>query len=454
MEKVPSKWLKFGYRNLYPLSWSAVGHAAQEGLVIGKLKLSLPNYLSIRYGGPLGTDFGYEEKLFVSNFKDLLENEPRELERILRMAEKTLAECLKAKPGKNRIDARNLYEYHKLGISLMYAGYFFTQTVLNRLKESVGGKKFKILQPDAVLPSKAPIIAREHHAIEVLKRTYRRGELHKQALGMQAKKLAKEFGFVHSEYAGVAWEVEDYLAEIRSSGEGVAKDRRKFASKVININEDARGLIDMAQRCAYLFDEGKTAAVRPVWALRETIKAMGWKESDVMGCFENEFLQWVKIGRIPRGNLVNRARYHVLLVRDGKLEERFGKEQVEKIIKSEKIDEFEEIKSSAYKSIKGQVGFPGKVIGKVRRVFLQKEADEVNTGEILVSSMTTPEFIRGMRKAAAFVTDEGGVLCHAAIIAREMKKPCVIGTKIATKVLKSGQMVEVDANKGVIKILS
>jgi pyruvate,water dikinase len=51
------------------------------------------------------------------------------------------------------------------------------------------------------------------------------------------------------------------------------------------------------------------------------------------------------------------------------------------------------------------------------------------------------------------VTDEGGVTCHAAIVAREMKKPCIIGTKIATKVLKDGDLVEVDANKGVVKIL-
>ena len=59
-----------------------------------------------------------------------------------------------------------------------------------------------------------------------------------------------------------------------------------------------------------------------------------------------------------------------------------------------------------------------------------------------------------MEKAAAFVTDEGGITCHAAIIAREMKKPCVIGTKKATKVLKDGDLIEVDAEKGVVRKLS
>ena len=58
-----------------------------------------------------------------------------------------------------------------------------------------------------------------------------------------------------------------------------------------------------------------------------------------------------------------------------------------------------------------------------------------------------------MKKAAAFVTDEGGIICHAAIIAREMKKPCIIGTKIATEVLKDGDLVEVNANHGVVTVL-
>ena len=67
--------------------------------------------------------------------------------------------------------------------------------------------------------------------------------------------------------------------------------------------------------------------------------------------------------------------------------------------------------------------------------------------------MTRPEFIPLIRKAAAIVTDAGGILCHAAIVAREMKKPCIVGTKVATKAFKDGDLVEVDANKGVVKIL-
>ena len=75
---------------------------------------------------------------------------------------------------------------------------------------------------------------------------------------------------------------------------------------------------------------------------------------------------------------------------------------------------------------------------------------KVKPGDILVASMTIPEFVPAMERAAAFVTNEGGILCHAAIIAREMKKPCIIGTKIATRALRDGDIVEVNADKGIV----
>jgi len=58
-----------------------------------------------------------------------------------------------------------------------------------------------------------------------------------------------------------------------------------------------------------------------------------------------------------------------------------------------------------------------------------------------------------MKKASAIVTDDGGITCHAAIVSRELGKPCIIGTKIATKVLHDGDLVEVDADNGVVRIL-
>ncbi|MCX6744468.1 MAG: PEP-utilizing enzyme [Candidatus Parcubacteria bacterium] len=103
--------------------------------------------------------------------------------------------------------------------------------------------------------------------------------------------------------------------------------------------------------------------------------------------------------------------------------------------------------------IKGQIAFKGKARGIVHIILNKEELKNFKDGEILVTEMTSPEFVPAMKKSAAIVTNEGGITCHAAIISRELGKPCIIGTKVATKVLKDGDTVEVDADKGVVKIL-
>ncbi|NQU98812.1 hypothetical protein HQ533_05055 [Candidatus Woesearchaeota archaeon] len=105
------------------------------------------------------------------------------------------------------------------------------------------------------------------------------------------------------------------------------------------------------------------------------------------------------------------------------------------------------------KEILGMPASPGLVKGRVRLVKDAQKAYDFKEGEILVTNNTTPEFVPIMKKAAAIVTEQGGITTHAAIISRELKIPCVIGTKIATKVLKDGDLVEVDANKGIVKKL-
>jgi len=101
--------------------------------------------------------------------------------------------------------------------------------------------------------------------------------------------------------------------------------------------------------------------------------------------------------------------------------------------------------------LKGATAYPGKVKGVVRIIVDPNKADDFQAGDILVTGMTRPEYLPLMEKAAAFVTDGGGILCHAAIVARELKKPCVIGTKAASKILKDGDMIEVDAEKGIVR---
>ncbi len=102
---------------------------------------------------------------------------------------------------------------------------------------------------------------------------------------------------------------------------------------------------------------------------------------------------------------------------------------------------------------RGLTASPGKATGRVRIIKSVKEIATMQKGEVLVTVMTRPDYVPAMKKAVAIVTNEGGITSHAAIVSRELKIPCIIGTKIATEVLKDGELVEVNANHGVVRRL-
>lgn len=93
----------------------------------------------------------------------------------------------------------------------------------------------------------------------------------------------------------------------------------------------------------------------------------------------------------------------------------------------------------------------GKAEGKVKILLTPRNVNKIEQGDVLVAPMTSPEYIFAMKKASAIVTDEGGMTCHAAVVSRELGIPCIVGTKIATKILKDGMLVEVNANHGVVR---
>lgn len=122
------------------------------------------------------------------------------------------------------------------------------------------------------------------------------------------------------------------------------------------------------------------------------------------------------------------------------------------------IKEFKKIiikkdSTSVGAGMKGMPANPGVAKGHVKIVNEIVDLKKMKRGDILVSQATSPDLLSGMRKAAAIITDEGGITCHAAIVSRELNIPCIVGTKNATKILKDGYLVEVDANKGVVKVL-
>jgi pyruvate,water dikinase len=102
---------------------------------------------------------------------------------------------------------------------------------------------------------------------------------------------------------------------------------------------------------------------------------------------------------------------------------------------------------SAY-IVAGLAASPGIASGRVRVLRSLDQASALQAGEVLVAEMTSPDWVPVMRRAAAVVTDSGGMTCHAAIVSRELGIPCVVGAREATKKLRDGDLVTVDARRG------
>lgn len=170
----------------------------------------------------------------------------------------------------------------------------------------------------------------------------------------------------------------------------------------------------------------------------------------VLTCSKQEIIGYFKGAKLPDDSvLAERKKYSAILHMPGVKAIFAGKDaqEIEGLMAPKQ--EKEEVGT-----LKGTTAYPGKVRGSVKIILDPTKGDHFKEGDILVTGMTRPEYLSLMQKAGAFVTDSGGILSHAAIVARELKKPCVIGTQVATKVLKDGDMVEVDAEKGIVRVIN
>ena len=127
-----------------------------------------------------------------------------------------------------------------------------------------------------------------------------------------------------------------------------------------------------------------------------------------------------------------------------------GKEDASADEGAEKKDESGEDISKMDVILKGIAASMGISSGIVNIIHSHSEIDKIKKGDVLVTEMTTPDFVPAMRRASAIVTDTGGRTCHAAIVSRELGIPCVVGSGTATHDLKKGQVITVDGKKGMV----
>ncbi len=211
-----------------------------------------------------------------------------------------------------------------------------------------------------------------------------------------------------------------------------------------------RNLLEISEDFAYWQDERKKRTFLfthyASQLLEEIGRRYGYRLAEMKYLTRVEVLELLAGRKFPHKKLSQRAKNMIIYQKGNDYEILSGaaaRRAATSILKRKN--------HSKIQDFRGLTASTGKARGLARIVTSVKEIDKIKTGDILVAVMTRPDYIIGIKKAAAIVTDEGGITCHAAIISRELGIPCIIGTKIGTKILKDGDLVEVNANHGWVR---
>lgn len=245
----------------------------------------------------------------------------------------------------------------------------------------------------------------------------------------------------------------DPLKEIKEVELGLkrVKNSKKQLIRKLKLDKDVRLLIELQEASIYWRDERKmynqVADHYHILFLKEASRRFSLSLNELMYTLPEEFIMFLSGQKVNRDILRKRKEACLIisvLTKNYIITDPEASKINEKMYKAEGL---------TFNMLGGTVASLGEAKGVVKTIMSPSDFKKMEKGDILVTSMTRPEFVPVMRLAAAIVTDEGGVTCHAAIISREMNKPCIIGTKIATRVLRDGDLVEIDTDRGIVKII-
>ncbi len=274
--------------------------------------------------------------------------------------------------------------------------------------------------------------------------------------GVTAEQLVKEYQFLRSWVA--VWHGtidETWIKNLKQTSENNWKLlTAKQIEKILQPNEEEKHFLKMAPFIIFFKDwrDDLRRAFVYNWSFLFELLAKRFDTAcnDFGYLTLDEIENCIKNGEINTKTIEKRKQNAFIVTVE-------GKELKIKVIDHEAPKKYRKVIEQIEKSqktsltIKGTAAYKGKIIGRVRIVRSYHDVKKVQEGEILVANTTHPDYLPAMQKAAAFVTNEGGMVSHAAIVARELKKPCIVGTRNATKLLKDDDLVEVDANEGIVK---
>ena len=284
------------------------------------------------------------------------------------------------------------------------------------------------------------------------------------------KEHEKKHGWVYYVYSGPAFgeiQFAEFLKEILNKNTNPIKERNRRLNerkklikkrneylKLLKPSKKDKTLIELISTYVLSKPSRKDYQSRSYYHLarfyKEISKRLDIPLDLIRSATQEQIYQGLSTANLVAKKLKLQYEHHICYFGDGKVTTLTG-EQAQKFINNNVTKEKIEIEDSEL--IMGNTAFPGKVTGIVKVINDRTSMEKMEDGNILVSVATTPNIVPAMKKASAIVTDEGGLTCHAAIVSRELEVPCVVGTKFASKILHDGDLVEVDANQGIVKIL-
>jgi phosphohistidine swiveling domain-containing protein len=347
----------------------------------------------------------------------------------------------------------------------------YTQYIMNIIKRGIKISETKIKLPQALAILTTPTgksysnMEREDFLNFALKKRSKINKLSEKDL----KPLAKKYGWLEHSYIDDPKSQTEYLEEVKKYQKGLADPQKELDKLLAEREKNLRDQQKLSQQLGFSEVEKKQLD----FARRIVAHKNFRKEGQYFGSFMNQkifaeiarrfnintktihlSLPWevkpaILAGKFDTAELEKRYGYSILHFYDGgKKYKLYTGDEGRKFRDSLKF-----AKENISSTLKGMSAYPGKVTGTVKIVNSKADISKVEEGDVLVAHVTYPVYLPAMARAAAFVTDEGGLTSHAAIMAREFKKPTVVGTKTATKSFRDGDKVQVDANRGIVHII-
>lgn len=345
----------------------------------------------------------------------------------------------------------------------------YTQHIMNIIKHRIksSGLKMKLPKVLATLTTPTEKSYSNMERQEILKFAIK----NKNKISILTEKalepIARKYGWLEHSYIDDPKSTEEYLGEVKKyqnvdpqrelnrltkEREETLKAQQKL-SKDLGFTSLELKHLDFARRIVahknYRKEGQYFGSFMNQKVFREIARRFQIETKIVHLCFPWEVKQFILSGKFDTAELKKRYEYSILHFYDnGKKYRLYTGEEGKRYRDSLKFE-----KENISSMLKGMSAYPGKVTGIVKIVNSKADISKVEEGDILVAHVTYPVFLPAMARASAFVTDEGGLTSHAAIMAREFKKPSVVGTKTATKSFRDGDRVLVDANKGIVRRL-